>query len=425
MRGTRLALPGSVDIPRPHQKSRRTWYVVGGIGIGLLLITWLIGRLQPAAPTVERGAVWIDSVRRGPMVREVRGPGRLVPEQIRWISAVTGGRVDRVDVRPGAVVRPGTVLLEMSNPDVELQALTAEQQLAAAEAQLVSLRTSLETGRLNQAGVVAQARMAQRDAQRTVAAAESLATRGGIAANDLAHARDALEEATARLHIEEQRLELLATTVDSQLALQRDQVGRLRAIADYQKVRIATMRVTAGTEGVVQDLSLEPGQWVQSGTTLARVVQPGRLKAVLEIPETQARDLALGQQADVDTRIGHVKGRVIRMDPASENGTVSVDVGLDGALPQGARPDLTIEGTIEIERLASVLFTGPPALAQPNAPTTLFRLEPGERFATRVNVRIGRASVNAVEVVEGLKEGDKVILSDMSRWDNVDRVRVK
>jgi len=414
-----------VDIPRPPRKSRRPWIIVGGVGVGLLAITWLVGRLQPAAPTVERSAVWIDSVRRGPMVREVRGPGKLVPEQIRWISAVTGGRVDRVNVRPGAAVQPGTVLLEMSNPDVQLEALTAEQQLGAAEAQLVSLRTSLETGRLNQAAVVAQARMAQRDAQRAVAAAESLATRNLVAANDLAHARDALEEAGARLRIEDQRLQLMASTVDSQLALQRDQVSRLRAIAEYQKARVATMRVVAGTEGVVQDLSLEPGQWVMSGTTLARVVQPGRLKAVLQIPETQARDVALGQTADVDTRIGHVKGHVIRIDPASENGTVNVDVGLDGALPQGARPDLTVEGTIELERLANVLFTGPPALAQPNSPTTLFRLEPGGRYATRVPVRIGRASVNAVEVLDGLKEGDQVILSDMSRWDNVDRVRVK
>ncbi len=414
-----------MDIPRPRKKSPKPWLIAGGVVTGLALITWVVGRLQPAAPTVERSAVWIDSVQRGPMLREVRGPGRLVPEQVRWISAVTGGRVDRVGVRPGAVVQQGTVLLEMSNPDVQLEALTAEQQLGAAQAQLVSLRTSLETGRLNQAAAVAQARMAARDAQRTVSAAESLATRNLVAPNELAHARDALEESAARLRIEEQRLQLMAATVDSQIALQRDQVGRLRAIADYQRARVASMRVTAGTEGVVQELSLEPGQWVMSGTTLARIVQPGRLKAVLQIPETQARDLALGQTADVDTRIGHVKGRVNRMDPASENGSVSVDIGLDGPLPQGARPDLTVEGTIEIERLASVLSVGPPALAQPNAATTLFRLLPGGRYAERVPVRLGRASVNAVEILDGLKAGDQVILSDMSRWDNVDRVRVK
>ncbi len=414
-----------MDIARPQKKSPRRYLIAGGAVVVLAVITLLIGHLQPAAPTVERGSVWIDSVKRGPMVREVRGPGRLVPEQIRWISAVTGGRVDRVNVRPGAVVQAGSVLLEMSNPDVQLEALTAEQQVGAAQAQLVSLRTSLETGRLNQAGVLAQARTAQRDAQRAVASAESLATRNLIAANELAHARDALEEMTGRLHIEEQRLQLFTSTVDSQVALQRDQVSRLRAIAEYQKARVASMRVTAGTDGVVQELSLEPGQWVMSGATLARVVQPGRLKAVLQVPETQARDVAIGQQADVDTRIGHVKGRVIRMDLASANGTVNVDVGLDGALPQGARPDLTVEGTIEIDRLASVLFVGPPALAQANSPTSLFRLEPGRRYASRVPVRIGRTSVNAVEVVDGLKEGDLVILSDMSRWDNVDRVRVK
>jgi len=423
--GTALASSGAVDIARPRKKSTRRYLIGGGAVVLLGLITVVISRLQPAAPTVERGAVWIDSVQRGTMVRQVRGPGRLVPEQIRWISAVTGGRVDRVNVRPGAVVQPGTVLLEMSNPDVQLEALTAEQQLGAAEAQLVSLRTSLETGRLNQSTVATQARMAQREAERTVLSAESLATRNLIAANDLARARDQLEETSARRRIEDQRLQLLVSTVDSQLALQRGQVSRLRAIADYQKARVATMRVVAGTEGVVQDLSLEAGQWVMSGTTMARIVQPGRLKAVLGIPETQARDVAIGQSADVDTRIGHVKGRVIRMDPSSANGTVNVDIGLEGALPQGARPDLTVEGTIEIDRLANVLSVGPPALAQPNAATTLFRLEPGGRFATRVPVRLGRASVNAVEVVDGLKEGDQVILSDMSRWDNVDRLRVK
>ncbi len=401
---------------------RRRLLIAGGIA-AFALVTIALARLRPAAPTVERSQILIGRVTRGAMLRAVRGSGRLVPEQIRYVSAVTGGRVDRVNVRPGAVVQAGTVLLEMSNPDVQLEALTAQQQLAAAEAQLVSLRTQLETARLNQAALVAQVRTQLREAQRGVASAESLATRNLISQNEAARARDLAEELTERLQLETQRLALMTATVDSQLALQRDQVARLRAIAEYQQNRVASMRVTAGTDGVVQDLSLEVGQWVMSGTLLARVVQPGRLKAVLNIPETQARDLALGQLAEVDTRIGVVGGRVIRMDPAATNGNVAVDIGLEGALPQGARPDLSIEGVIEIERLADVLQLGRPVLAQAHTTVSLFKVRGGE--AERVPVRLGRASVNAVEVLGGLREGDEVILSDMSRWEHVERVRVR
>ena len=398
--------------------------ITAGIA-GLVLVTVALSRLKPAAPSVERSTIIIDGVKRGPMVREVRGPGSLVPEQVRWISAVTGGRVDRVNVRPGDHVSAGTVLLEMSNPDVQLQAITAQQQLGAAQAQLVSLRTQLESQRLNQAGVVASMRTQLHDAQRTLVASESLTTRNLISANDAAHARDAMQELSERLHIEESRLALMTSTVDSQLALQREQVQQLRAIDQYNQARVASMRVTAGTDGVVQDLTLEPGQWVQSGTTLARVLQPGRLKAVLRIPETQARDVALGQSTTVDTHLGIVHGRVIRFDPNSQNGNVTVDIALDGTLPQGARPDLQVEGTIELERLASVVYVGRPAYAQPNAPLGLFKLVDGGHYAERVPVNLGRASVNLIEVTSGLEVGDSVIVSDMTRWDNVDRVRVK
>lgn len=414
-----------MDIARAPRKKTPKALVVGGAALALLGVTAALARLKPAAPAVQRATVIIDGVKRGPMLREVRGPGSLVPEQIRWVSAVTGGRVERVIVRPGAVVRAGTVLLEMSNPDVQLEALTAQQQLGAAVAQLVSLRTSLQTNRLNQAATVASMRTLLRDARRNVLSAESLSIRNLISANDVARARDQVEEYAERLQIEEARLALLTATVDSQLALQRDQVARLRAIADYQQGRVASMRVTAGTDGVVQDLTLEPGQWVQSGTTLARVLQPGRLKAVLRVPETQARDVALGQVASVDTHLGIVAGRVVRIDPNSQNGNVTVDVALEGALPQGARPDLQVEGTVELERLASVVHVGRPAYTQPNAQTGLFKLVEGGRFAERVSVRLGRASVNLIEVVGGLEVGDSVIVSDMTRWDNVDRVRVK
>jgi multidrug efflux pump subunit AcrA (membrane-fusion protein) len=400
--------------------------MMAGAGLGaLLLATVAIGRLKPAAPSVERSTVWIDGVKRGPMLRQVRGPGTLVPDSIRWISAVTSGRVERVFVRPGAPVQAGTVLLDMSNPDVQLEALTAEQQLAAAQAQLVSLRTNLNTSRLNQASTVAQVRTQLREAQRQLVSAESLITRNLIAQNELQRVRDQVAELTERLQIEQERLGLMSETVDSQLTLQQDQINRLRAISEYQRNRVASMHVLAGTDGVVQDLNLEMGQWVQSGTTLARVVQPGKLRAVLRVPETQARDVALGQKADIDTRIGIVPGRVVRIDPSAQNGTVAVDVALEGALPQGARPDLSVEGTIEIERLDNVLFVGRPAYGQQNSTVGLFKLSDGGRYAERVNVRLGRASVNTIEVLGGLVVGDSVLLSDMSRWDNVDRVRLK
>ena len=414
-----------MDIKRaPRKKTGR--YVAIGVAVLLVgIVTVALARLQPAAPTVERASLLFGTVKRGPLLRQVHGPGQLKPEQIRFITSVTGGRVDRVPVRNGATVSAGTVLIEMSNPDVELQTLTAEQQLAAAQAALVQLRTNLETQRLSQATTVANMRTMANDADRTASSGETLAARHLIAPNDLAKARDQATEYRSRLAIEEQRLVLMTETVDSQLALQRDQIERLRAIADYNNARRQSLRVTAGVDGVVQELSLEPGQWVQSGTTLAKVVQPGRLKAELQIPETQARDVALGQSAEVDTRIGIVPGKVVRYDQNSVNGTVTVDVSMDSTLPQGARPDMQVDGTIEIERLADVLQVGRPAYGQPNATAGIFRLTDGGRYAERVNVRFGRASVNDIEVVGGLKVGDEVILSDMTRWDNVDRVRIK
>lgn len=414
-----------MDIPRaPRKNHRRLLYVGGGVA-ALVLVTMALSRLKPAAPSVERNALWFGKLERGSMLREVRGPGTLVPDSIRWIPAVTSGRVERVHVRNGAAVQAGQVLLEMANPDVQLEALSAQQQLSAAQAQLVSLRTSLETSRLNQQAALVQVRTAWREAQRQLASQETLVTRNLTSQYDVQRFRDQAAELAERHGIEEARLHLMASTLDSQLALQRGQIERLQAIADYQQNRVASMRVIAPTSGVVQDLNLETGQWVQSGTTLARIVQPNRLRAVLRIPETQARDVAIGQSAQVDTRIGLVAGRVQRIDPAAQNGTVAVDVALEPPLPQGARPDLSVEGTVEIERLANVLFVGRPAYGQPNATIGLFKLLDDGRYAERVSVRLGRFSVNNVEVLSGLREGDEVILSDMSRWDDVDRVRVK
>jgi len=417
-----------MDIKREKKPDRKRYILIGGGILGLVLVTVALSKLKPAAPTVQRAATYFGEVERGPMVRDVRGNGRLIPEQIRYISAVTGGRVERVLVRPGESVRAGTVLLEMSNPDVELQALTAQQQVAAAQAQLVSLRTSLETGRLNQASTVMNVRTQLREAQRNMSSGESLASRNLIAQNDIARFRDQVIELTERLSIEQQRLELMTSTVDSQLALQRDQIARMREVAEYNQVRVASMRVTAGVDGVVQDLTLQPGQWVQSGQSLAQVVQPGRLKAELRVPETQARDIVIGQRAMVDTRLdatrGIIPGHVIRSDPQSVNGSVTVEVAFDSVLPQGARPDLTVEGVIEIDRIADAVYMPRPAYGQPGQTTSLFRLV-GDGYAERIQVRLGRASVNHFEILGGRRVGDKEILSDMTRWDNVDRVRIR
>jgi HlyD family secretion protein len=391
----------------------------------LAVTTVGLSRLKPAAPTVEAGTLWMDTVRQGPMVREVRGPGTLVPEQIRWVSAIAPGRVERKLVLPGARVNAGTVLLELSNPDVQIQLLQAERQLTDAQAQLVSLKTTLETQKLNQEGVVANIRSEYRDALRKAASDSSLAAQDLISSAEYARSKDKAVEYTARIAVEEQRLKIYTENIQSQLDVQQAQVARMRAIAEFQRGLVNAMVVRAGAEGVLQELPIEVGQWAISGATLAKVVQPEKLKAVLRIPETQARDVGIGQNAAIDTRNGIVNGHVIRIDPASQNGTVTVDVALDGTLPKGARPDLSVDGTLEIERLDNVLHVGRPAYGQANSTVGIFRVVPGTSEAERVRVELGRNSVNTIEIIRGLNKGDVVILSDMSRWDAVDRVKLK
>ena len=413
-----------VDIARTKPPtSRRPLY----IGVGVVTILTLVGvaQLKPAAPTVERNSLSIDSVVSGPMVREVRAPGSLVPEQIRWISAVAPGRVERKLVQPGEKVTPQTILMELSNPDVEIQLLQAERQLTAAQADLVALQVSLETQRLTQAGVVAQTRSESAEAERNAKAASSMVDRQLISAFEAAKAREHAAEMTERLAIEEQRLKLFTDNIPAQLSVQREQVARLKAVVAFQRSLAGAMVVRAGTNGVLQELPLEVGQFATSGTTIAKVVQPDRLKAVLRVQENLARDVALGQSAVIDTRNGLVRGRVSRIDPSSSGGMVTVDVALTEALPKGARPDLSIDGTIEIERIGQVLHVGRPTYGQANSTIGLFRLAPGGDEAERVQVTLGRTSANAVEIVSGLNAGDVVILSDMSRFDAVDRVRVK
>jgi HlyD family secretion protein len=414
-----------VDIPRQPRKSKRRLVYIVGAAATVVVTTLALSRLEPAAPPVDRATVWTDTVRRGTMVRQVRGPGTLVPEQIRYISAVTAGRVERVLAQPGIEVDDGTVLLELSNPDVERQMLEAQRQLTTSEAEFANLQASLENQRLNQEASVASVRSEFREAERQAAMNEDMARRGLIATMDLSRARDRAEELKTRLEIELKRLEFINRSMQAQLAAQRSQIERLRGIVDFQRVQKESMVVRAGTHGVLRELPLQEGQWVNPGSNLAVVVQPGRLRAELRIPETQARDLTVGQPAAIDTRNGIIPGSVVRIDPAVQNGTVRVDVALQGALPRGARPDLSVDGTIEVERLENVLYVGRPAYGQAESMVGLFRVEDGGRGASRVNVRLGRSSVNTIEVVDGLREGDVVILSDMSTWESAERVRLQ
>jgi len=414
-----------VDIPRVQPDKRRRRYIQGGIAGGaLLLLTLLLSSLKPAAPSVDREVVSLDGVRRGTMVREVRGPGTLVPEHIRWISALTPARVERIFVQPGIPVQANTVLLELANPDVQIEALDAQRQLTAAQGELVNLRTSLQGQRLTQAGLVASTRSQYLQAKRDAAVADSLTVIGGLSRNDVSLAHEKAEELEARYDIEKQRLDLLTSAVDSQLDVQREQVVRLRAITAFRLSRLGSLQVRAGENGVLTELNLQPGQWVLPGTILAKVVQPGKLKAVIRIPETQAPGLAIGQVASVDTRTGFISGHVIRIDPSAQEGTVTVDIALDST-PAAARPDISVDATITLERLNDVLFTGRPAYGQPNSTIGMFKLVEGGRYAVRIPVKVGRTSVNAIEIVQGLAAGDSVILSDMSRYDNVERVRLK
>ena len=410
--------------PDPRRKSRR--YAAGGV-VGLLLVLATVGisQLKPAEPSVERASLIIDSVRRGDMVREVRGPGTLVPERVRWISAVTSARVDRIVAQPGQTVEPNTILLEMSNPDVQIEALQAEQALSEAQTRLGDLRVQLEAARLSQEGTVASVRTLNVSAAQQRVAADTLLAQQLISRFEYNNARAAAEEVSTRLRVEQSRLALMTQSVESQLAAQRRQIQRLQAIASFQRSRVGTLVVRAGEHGVLQELPLQPGQWVNAGTAIGKVVQPGKLKAVLRIGATQAKDVAIGQPAAVDTRNGIVKGHVSRMDPAAVGGTVVIDVSLDDPLPPGARPDMNVEGTVQMERLRNIVFTGRPTIGHDNAVVGLFRLDPDGKTATRVQVRLGRASASTVEIAQGLQPGDKVILSEVALPDGTSRIRLR
>jgi len=399
--------------------------MAGSAALFVLATTLGVSRLKPAAPSVARAAVVLDTVKRGPMVRQVRGLGTLVPEEIRWIPAATDGRVERVVVQPGTRVEADTVLVELSNPEVELRAIEAESQLRAAVAAYNDLRVRLQSQRLDQEAAAARVEAEMQQARLRAEADEELARQGLVAEMNRKISRSAADELANRVGIEGKRLAIGREAIAAQLQVQAAEVEQRRALAHLRQQQLASLRVRPGLAGVLQQISVEVGQQVTPGTNLARVAQPDRLKAVIKVPETQARDLALGQPAAIDTRNGIVAGRVARVDPAAQNGTVTVDVSLEGPLPRGARPDLTVDGTIDIDRLTDVLYVGRPAQGPVEGQSTLFRLEPDGVHASRVPVRLGRASVTLIEVLDGLAPGDQVVLSDTSAWEKADRIRIE
>lgn len=416
-----------MDVARPDlkQKKQRKRLILGAIagGVALLGIVGL-ARLEPAAPKVEAASVWTDVVKRGEMLREVRGPGTLVPKEIRWIAAETNARVERILIKPGATVQPDSVVLELSNPEVDEQLLAAQSAVAAAEADYTATRVQLENQLLDQEAMVAGTEADYEGARLQAEAEGELKRRGIVSSIQYRQSQLKADQLQTRLRIERERAAKFRQNIDAQLAASRARKEQLQNTLALRQRQADSLAVRAGIAGVLQQVPVEEGQQVAAGVNLARVARPDVLMAELRIPETQAKDVAMGQRVAVDTRNGVVEGRVIRIDPAVQAGTVQVDVDLVGTLPDGARPDLSVDGTIEIERLADVVYVGRPAFGQPGSTVGLFRLDPDSDLARRVPVKLGRASVSVIEVAQGLKPGDKVILSDTSAWDEYDRIRL-
>jgi HlyD family secretion protein len=414
-----------MDIVRaPKKKTGRNVAIVAGVLV-LITATIALARLDPASPTVERSTLLVDSVARGDIVRDVRAPGTLVPEQIRYVTAQTSARVERLASESGQNVKMGDLLLGLSNPDLQIQTMQAEQQVRQAQIDLLNLRTNLRNQILAQQGVVATMNTQVVSASQTARATDSLARLKLVSPFEANNARAQADEMTTRFKIEKDRLDLMMQAIDAQISVQTAQVEQLKAIAANQQERLRSLEVRAPEAGVVQDLTLQLGQWVPEGTTLARVVQPGRLKAVLRIPESQAKDVQIGQKASIDTRNGIIPGHVQRKDPGAQGGTVTIDVALDGALPGGAVPDLSVDGTIVIDKMTNVLYTGRPAFGAAGGTVSLFKLVEDGSAAVRVQVELGRSAVNSIEVVKGLSAGERVILSDMTAYAGAERVRIK
>jgi len=419
-----------MDIARPEFKERkRKRQIMWGAGATVALAALTIGvyRLKPAAPTVERGTVWTDSVKRGSMLRQVRGIGSLVPSQesVLQIPAETEATVVRIRMLPGSLVKTDTVILEMSNSQVEQAAVDANLQWKAAEAEYQSQRMKLESDLMNQKAGAATVKADYTQARLQSDTDKALYDLGVISGIAYKNSKGKADELTLRNDLEGQRLASTQKAVDAQLAEQQAKVEQMRVLAQLKQRQLDALKVRAGIEGVLVELPLHVGQHVSPGTMLAKVVQPNHLMAELKVPETQARDVQIGEPATVDTHNGTVAGTVMRVDPAVQNGTVTVDVKLTGELPKGARPDLSVDGTVDLERLDNVLYVGRPAFGQEDSTISLFKLDANGHDAVRVPVKVGRASVNSIQVLDGLREGDIVVLSDMSRWDATDRIRLQ
>jgi len=416
-----------MDIARPERRRRKRvrQIAIGIAGVAVLgTVAAALTRLEPAVPSVPSSSVWIQRVQQGEMLRQVSGTGTLEPREIRWVPAQTAGRVEQIDVQPGAVVKPDTVLVEMSNPDLMQQTEAARYALKAEEATLAALKPKLVSQQLDERAALASANADYQSARLEAEADRPLVKDGIVSALDYKRAEISAQQLKTRLQIEKQRVVQFAAAMKAQIAAQQAQVEQARNTYQRRVAQVASLHVRAGLAGVLQQVQVEVGQRVELGANIARVARPDDLKAELHVAETQARDVQIGQQVTVDTHNGTVAGVVSRIDPAVQGGTVEVDVRVTGKLPEGARPDLSVDGTIQIERLEHVVYTGRPAYGQPNSTISLFKVVDGGRYAVKVPVKLGRTSVNTVEILQGLKPGDKVILSDTSAWDDDDRIRL-
>jgi multidrug efflux pump subunit AcrA (membrane-fusion protein) len=419
-----------MDISRPdlkQRKRRQRWIAGAGVVAVLAAAMFFLARLKPASPTVDRATVWTDTVKRGPMLRQVRGPGTLVPreDKIRLIPAETEATVVRIRVLPGAKVEPDTLLMDLVDPQLQQELLDAQLGLKGAQADYTNTRAKLQSDLMTQKAAAATVGADFSQAKLQAQTDKSLYDLGVISGLTYSASKGKADELTTRNGIEAQRLTLNEKAIETELAVQQTKVDQARALLALKQKQQDALSVRAGISGVLVDLPHQVGEHVDPGVTLAKVVQPDQLKASLKIAETQARDIQIGQPAEVDTHNGVIPGSVTRIDPAVQNGTVTVDVELQGALPQGARPDLSVDGTIDLDRMANVLYVGRPAFGNENSTVTLFKLSADGKTAVRVPVKVGRASVNSIQVLEGLQVGDTVILSDMSRWDSTDRVRLE
>ncbi len=417
-----------MDIPRPSQakaKLRKRLLLAGAGALVLIAISFGISRLKPAAPVLERSQVWIDTVKQGLMVRQVRGLGTLLPEDIRFITARTSARVERIVLRPGALVEPDSIILELVNPEVVQAAEAADSQLGSAESDYTNLRVRLESELLAMEAGLARAKSEFETSKLQAEVNESLFKDGLVSSLEKRRTQVAAEDAALRHELEKRRYAFTQESMKLQLSVKQSEVARVRATAALRREDCDALHVRAGMKGMLQTLSLEVGQQLAPGSIVAKVADPLRLRAEIRIPETQAKDVQPGQSAVIDTRNGLVEGRVTRVDPSVQNGTVTVDVALTGTLPKGARPDLSVDGVVELERLENVLHVGRPAFGQERNRTNLYLVNADGSEASRISVQLGRSSVNTIEIVDGLRVGDRIILSDMTQWEGATRVRLR